>query len=149
MTNDAIAPILRAGSGKVLGVDHVAIAVPEIEPALKVWRDLLGWNLVHVERVDEQGADTARLEIGPHCVELVAPIGPDSPIGKFLAKRGPGLHHVCLKTNDVAGLLADLEKAGVELIDKTPKKGAHDCLIAFVHPRATGGVLVELSEKRA
>jgi methylmalonyl-CoA epimerase len=136
-----------AGGGLVLGVEHVAIAVPAIEPALKVWRDQLGWRLVHVERVEEQGADTARLEIGPHCVELVAPTSPESPIGKFLAKRGPGLHHVCLETTDVVALLDRLAGAGIELIDRTPKQGAHGCRIAFVHPRATGGVLVELSQK--
>lgn len=141
---------LRAqGGGKVKGIEHVAVAVPAIDAALGFWRDRLGWNLVHVERVDEQGADTARLELGPHCVELVAPTGPETPIGKFLAKRGPGLHHVCLEVTDIAALLQELAAAGVELIDKAPRKGAHGCLIAFVHPRSTGGVLVELSQRGA
>ncbi len=136
-----------AGGGLVKGIEHVAIAVPVIDDALKFWQGQLGWRLVHVERVEEQGADTARLELGPHCIELVAPTAPDSALGKFLTKRGPGLHHVCLETSDLGALLGKLAASGVELIDKSPKNGAHGCKIAFVHPRATGGVLVELSER--
>jgi len=135
------------GGPAILGVEHVAIAVPDLDAALTTWRDRLGFALVGVEPVPEQQVTTARLELGPHCVELVAPTSPDSPVGRFLTKRGPGLHHVCLDVVGIEALLARLAAAGVELIDRAPKRGAHERLIAFVHPRATGGVLVELSEK--
>jgi methylmalonyl-CoA/ethylmalonyl-CoA epimerase len=144
---DGVEGLRAAGAPHVKGIEHLAVAAPSLDEALRFWRDVLGWRLVSIERVDEQQVDTARLELGPHCIELVCPLAPDSPVGRFLAKRGPGLHHVCLEVDDVAAVLPKLDAAGVELIDRVPKRGAHGCLVAFVHPRATGGVLVELSHK--
>lgn len=149
MSAQGMDALRAAGAGAVKGIEHVAVAVEDMQAALVVWRDRLGWRLVSLERVDAQGVDTARLELGPHCVELVCPTSPETPVGKFLAKRGPGLHHVCLETDDVDALLPRLHAAGVELIDRVAKPGAHGCRVAFVHPRATGGVLVELSQRPA
>ncbi len=132
----------------VKGIEHVAVAVPSIDAALSVYRDLLGWTVAGIEEVVDQQARVARLTMGPYTIELVEPLTAASPVGKFLEKRGPGLHHICLEVGDIRQMLDRLSAAGVQLIDRQPRAGAHDCQIAFVHPKATGGVLMELSEPR-
>lgn len=131
------------------GIDHIAIAVPSIEEALPTWTALLGFELHGFEVVEEQGVRVAILTKGQDRVELVQPIVATSPVAKFLEKNGPGLHHVCLLVEGLSGMLERLKAAGVRLIDEVPKVGANERNIAFVHPKAVGGVLVELSERRA
>jgi methylmalonyl-CoA/ethylmalonyl-CoA epimerase len=125
-------------------IDHVGIAVQEIDAALPAYRDTLGLALVHREAVAEQGVDAALLDVGDSHVELVAPLSPQSAIGRFLARRGPGLHHVAYRVADLEQELARLSAAGVRLIDEHPRTGIRGSRVAFVHPASTGGVLTEL-----
>ena len=125
------------------GVHHVGIAVDDLDAAIARYRSLFGAELDHRERVDDQGVEAASLHVGGSRVELLAPLGPDTPVGRFLAKRGPGLHHVAFETDDVAGELARLRAEGVQLIDEEPRRGMFGLEVAFVHPEATGGVLAE------
>ena len=129
------------------GLDHVAIAVEKLEPALEVYCKLFGWKSESIEVVADQQARVARLVNGPHTLELVEPHGAESTVRKFLDRRGPGLHHLCFEVDDLERMLADLSKAGVRLVDSSPRKGAHGRKIAFVHPASCGGVLVELSQR--
>lgn len=133
----------------IKGINHVAIAVESVDAALPVYRDLFGFDLHEIEEVEDQQVRVAVLKKGPHRVELVEPSSETSPITKFLAKRGPGLHHICLDVEGLGGLLGQLDGAGVPLIDKAPRPGADGRDIAFVHPKGTGGVLIELSEPSA
>lgn len=128
------------------GIDHVAIAVHSVDETLPTYTDLLGFECVAIEVVPDQKVRVAVLQKGAHKVELVEPSSPDSPITGFLEKRGPGLHHVCLDVSDLKGTLAKMKAAGARLIDEEPRPGAHGREIAFVHPKATGGVLIELSQ---
>ena len=125
------------------GVHHVGIAVDDLDAAVERYASLFGATLEHRERVEEQGVEAASLRIGDSRVELLAPTGPDTPVGKFLAKRGPGMHHVAFEVDDVAAELERLKAAGVELIDETPRRGLFGLQVAFVHPESTGGVLAE------
>src|SRR4051812_36027456 len=125
-------------------IAHVGIAVSALEEILPFYRDILG--LAEVPLDDADGARIAGLEAGESLVELLEADTPDSPIGKFIAKRGPGIHHVCFAVGDLDATLARCKAAGVRLIDETPRVGAEGKRIAFLHPSATGGVLVELSE---
>jgi methylmalonyl-CoA/ethylmalonyl-CoA epimerase len=125
------------------GIHHVGIAVDDLDAAITRWTELFRAELDHRERVEEQGVEAASLRIGDSRVELLAPLGPDTPVGRFLAKRGPGLHHVAFETDDVASELARLRSRGAELIDETPRRGLFGLQVAFVHPEATGGVLAE------
>ncbi len=127
-------------------IDHVGVAVEEIDAALAVYRDLLGMALVHRERVQEQGVEAALLDVGDGHVELLAPLSPESPVGKFLAKKGPGLHHVAYFTPDIDVELERLRAAGMRFIDEQPRVGIRNSRIAFLHPASTGGVLTELVE---
>jgi methylmalonyl-CoA epimerase len=129
------------------GLDHVAIAVEKLEPALEVYCKLFGWTNESIEVVEDQQARVARLVNGPHTLELVEPHGPESTVRKFLDRRGPGLHHLCFEVDDLEQMLADLSKSGVRLVDSSPRQGAHGRKIAFVHPASCGGVLVELSQR--
>ncbi len=129
------------------GINHVAIAVQELAPAIATWRDLLGFELHGIEHVPDQRVRVAIMRKGDHCVELLEPASPESPITGFLAKRGPGLHHVCLEVEGIADMLARLKAAGVPLIDQAARPGAEGRMVAFVHPKGTGGVLIELSER--
>jgi methylmalonyl-CoA/ethylmalonyl-CoA epimerase len=129
------------------GINHVAVAVPRLEDAIPVWRDLLGFELHGIEVVPDQKVKVAILRKGDHTVELLEPVSEDSPISGFLGKRGPGLHHICLEVSGIEGTLEKLESAGVRLIDRKPRPGAEGRRVAFVHPKGTGGVLVELSER--
>lgn len=129
-------------------VDHLAVAVPKLEEALEFYQKQLGLKLICVEVVEEQGVRVAKLDAGNTHIELLEPLGPDTPVGKFLAQRGPGLHHICLGVDDIASELKVLKEGQVRLIDQEPRIGAEGAQIAFVHPKATGGVLMELSQPK-
>lgn len=133
---------------KVLGIQHVAIAVEKLEEVLPVYRDLFGLELQEIEEVPDQKVRVAILKRGEHRIELLEPTADDSPVRKHIDKRGPGLHHICLDVQGLAPLLDSLKSSGVRLIDEQPKPGADSRDIAFVHPKATQGVLIELSELR-
>src|ERR1700752_472766 len=123
---------------------RVGIATRDLQEGLAFWRDALGLELDTTEEVTEQGVRVAMLAIGDTHVELLEALSPDSSVGKFLAKRGPGIHHIAIEVKDIRASLADLKEKGARLIDETPRIGAGGCLIAFVHPSTTNGVLLEL-----
>src|SRR5919112_6573479 len=125
-------------------VDHIGVATRSIEESLKFWRDALGLEVRHTETVEEQGVHVAMLPVGEPRVELLEPTGPDSPVARFLEKRGPGVHHVAVRVADIRAALARLKAGGARLIDEEPRVGAGGCLVAFIHPAASGGVLLEL-----
>ena len=125
-------------------LDHIGIATRSIEEGLAVWRDALGLKVDSTEEVTEQGVKVCMLAVGDTHVELLEPLNPETPVGKFLAKRGPGMHHVAVEVADIHASLAELKKQGARLIDETPRVGAGNCLVAFVHPSSTNGVLLEL-----
>ncbi len=127
-------------------IDHIGVAVESIDEALKLYEGSYAMTLVHREVVHEQGVEAVLLDIGENHVELLQPLGPDTPVGKYLAKRGPGIHHVAYQVSDIDSELARLAEAGVELIDKTPRTGIRGSRVAFCHPRSTGGVLTEIVE---
>ena len=129
-------------------LDHVGIAVGELAQALAFYRDVLGLELDAPEDVPSQRVRAHFIPVGESTLELLEATADDSPIAKFVAKRGPGLHHVCLRVDDIVAALAELKAKGVRLIDETPRPGAHDSLVAFLHPASTHGVLVELKQKR-
>lgn len=131
--------------GRVLGIAHLGIAVQSLEKDGRFF-DLLGLIESHREEVASQKVMASFRPVGGSSLELLEPTAPDSPIAKALEKRGPGVHHVCLDVDDVAAVLARLKAAGVRLVNETPFEGAHGCLVAFVHPAATGGILLELSQ---
>jgi len=122
---------------------HIGIAVDDLDAAIDLWVALFGASLEHRERVDDQGVEAASLAVGPSRVELLAPLRPDTPVGRFLEKRGPGMHHVAFEVDDVAAELRRLQASGTRLIDETPRRGMFGLQVAFVHPEATGGVLAE------
>ena len=130
-------------------IDHIGVAVEQIEPALALYRDRLELRLAHRELVREQGVEAVLLDVGENHVELLAPLGPDTPVGRFLAKRGPGLHHVAYQVSDIDATLAKLKQAGLALIDEQPRVGIRGSRVAFMHPRATEGVLTEIVEPAA
>ena len=125
-------------------VDHIGIATHQLDDALAVWRDALGLQVESTEEVTEQGVRIAMLAIGDTHIELLEPLSETSPVGKFLEKRGPGIHHVAIRVNDIRASLASLKGKGARLIDETPRTGAGGCLVAFVHPASANGVLLEL-----
>jgi methylmalonyl-CoA/ethylmalonyl-CoA epimerase len=125
-------------------LDHVGVAVDDIDAALAVYRDALGLPLVHRETVSEQGVDAALLDVGDSHIELLQPLGPDTTVGKFLARKGPGLHHVAYRVASVQDTLNSLSAAGVRLIDERPRTGIRGSKVAFLHPSSTGGVLTEI-----
>jgi methylmalonyl-CoA/ethylmalonyl-CoA epimerase len=127
-------------------IDHVGIAVEAIDPALELWRDALKLDVSHREIVQEQGVEAALLTVGENHIELLAPLGPDTPVGKFLAKRGPGIHHLAYQVSDIEATLAALAEAGLELIDKAPRIGIGGARVAFLEPKSTGRVLTEIVE---
>lgn len=127
-------------------LDHIGIAVQTLEEGAKFYR-ALGLGNMYVEVVEKEKVKVGMFEMANHArIELLEPTMDDSPVGKFLAKRGPGIHHICFRVPDLKKTLAKLKADGVRLINEEPSQGAHNCLIAFVHPSATGGVLIELSE---
>jgi methylmalonyl-CoA/ethylmalonyl-CoA epimerase len=125
-------------------LDHVGIATQNLEEGLAIWRDALGLQLGATEEISDQGVRVAMLAIGDTHVELLEPISSDSVVGRFLAKRGPGIHHLAVEVEDIHASLAALKTKGARLIDEKPRLGARGCLVAFVHPSATNGVLLEL-----
>jgi methylmalonyl-CoA/ethylmalonyl-CoA epimerase len=126
------------------GIHHVGVAVPDLDEAVATWERLFGAEVVSRETVADQGVATALLELGSGRVELLAPLGDDTPVGKFLDRRGPGMHHLAIEVDDVGVELERLAADGAELIDERPRPGLEGRPIAFVHPHATGGVLAEL-----
>jgi methylmalonyl-CoA epimerase len=125
-------------------IDHIGIAVKSLAGAVKVYEDLIGLKVSGYDQVDDQGVKVAMLPIGESRIELLEPISEESPIQKFMTKRGEGIHHIAVQVDNIHEALDRLKAAGARLIDSTPRKGAHDSLIAFVHPASTNGVLLEL-----
>jgi methylmalonyl-CoA/ethylmalonyl-CoA epimerase len=128
-------------------IDHLGIAVSSLEGALTFYRDALGLTVSGFETVEDQGVTVAMLPVGESRVELLEPTGPDTPVGRFLERRGPGLHHVCYSVPDIEAALERLRARGARLVDERPRIGAGGHLVAFVHPSASGGVLVELVQE--
>ena len=137
-------------SGRVIlqqmfeAIDHIGIAVEDLDAAIALHAETYGMPLVHREVVEEQGVEAVLLDVGESHVELLSPLGPDTPVGKFLAKNGPGLHHVAYRVDDVAAELVRLKAEGFKLIDETPRVGIRGSSVAFLHPKASGSVLTEL-----
>jgi methylmalonyl-CoA epimerase len=125
-------------------IDHIGVAVTDLDAAIALYESKYEMTLVHRETVTEQGVDAVLLDVGENHVELLAPLGDDTPVGKFLAKKGPGLHHVAYQVIDIETVLASLRGAGLRLIDETPRTGIRNSRVAFLHPAATGGVLTEI-----
>lgn len=125
-------------------IEHLGIATRGIDEAVEFWRDALGLEVVETEEVAEQKVRVAMLPLGESRVELLEPTSPDSPIAKFLEKRGPGIHHIAVRVDDIHETLARLRSRGARLIDEEPRAGAGGSLVAFVHPTSTNGVLLEL-----
>ncbi len=132
-------------------IDHIGIATRGIQDAAKFYRDVLGLEVsedgAETEEVAEQKVRVAMLPIGESRIELIEPTSEDSPISRFLEKRGPGIHHIAVRVDDIRAALANLRDKGARLIDEEPRQGAGGCLVAFVHPSSTGGVLLELVQK--
>ena len=128
-------------------LDHVNLAAMDAAALATVCQDILGLEIVEECVVAEQGVKVVKLDAGGTTVEITEPLGPDTPVGRFLAKRGPGIHHLAFEVPDLAARLAELKAAGVRLIDPEPRIGAGGHRIAFIHPAAFGGILVELTEK--
>jgi methylmalonyl-CoA/ethylmalonyl-CoA epimerase len=127
-------------------IDHIGVAVEDIDAALALYGDSFEMELAHRETVESQGVEAVLLDVGEGHVELLAPLGPDTPVGKYLAKNGPGLHHVAYAVNDIDAALEKIAAAGIQLIDSEPRVGIRDSRVAFLHPRSTGGVLTEIVE---
>jgi len=135
--------------GAILGLAHIGVAVRSLEEATSLWTRRLGFALVSTESLASMRLKIAFLRAGDAEIELLEPTSPDSPVGRFLQKRGEGIHHLSFYVADLEAALARAEAQGLELIDRTPREGSHGTKIAFLHPRAMGGVLVELCERRA
>jgi methylmalonyl-CoA/ethylmalonyl-CoA epimerase len=131
----------------VLGrIDHIGVATDDLDAAVALYEGTLGMPVAHRETVESQGVEAVLLDIGEGHVELLRPLGPDTPIGKYLDNKGPGLHHVAYAVDDIEGVLGKLKEAGIEMIDSEPRVGIRQSRVAFVHPRSTGGVLTEIVE---
>jgi methylmalonyl-CoA/ethylmalonyl-CoA epimerase len=127
-------------------IDHIGVAVEDIDAAIELYRDSFEMELAHRETVESQGVEAVLLDVGEGHVELLAPLGPETPVGKFLAKNGTGLHHVAYAVDDIDAALENIAAAGLQLIDSEPRVGIRDSRVAFLHPRSTGGVLTEIVE---
>jgi methylmalonyl-CoA/ethylmalonyl-CoA epimerase len=130
-------------------IDHVGIAVEDLEASVALYRRLLGVEPAHRERVEDQGVEEVLFAVGSSYIQLLGALGPDTPVGRSLAARGPGVHHIAYRVDDILAALEHLRAEGARLIDEAPRPGSRNTLIAFVHPKAIGGVLVELVEERA
>ena len=128
-------------------IDHIGIAVKSLDVALQFWEKSLGIKSAGVEEVAEQKVKTAFLPVKDTELELLEPTADDSPVAKFIEKKGEGIHHLAIRVDDLEGALAELKSQGVRLIDEHPRRGAGGAMIAFIHPSATGGVLLELSQR--
>ena len=127
-------------------IDHIGVAVEDIDAALALYEGSFEMALAHRETVESQGVEAVLLDVGEGHVELLRPLGPETPVGKFMAKNGAGLHHVAYAVDDIDATLSALDAAGVVLIDREPRVGIRDSRVAFLHPRSTGGVLTEIVE---
>jgi methylmalonyl-CoA epimerase len=127
-------------------IDHIGLAVEELEPALELYRDHFKLEVAHREVVADQGVEAVLLDVGENHVELLAPLTEETPVGRFLSRKGPGLHHVAYQVEDIERTLQAIKNAGLELIDQEPRIGIRGSRVAFMHPRATGGTLTELVE---
>ena len=125
-------------------INHIALVVPDIEPAKRFWVDIMGLTLDHEDHVESQHVDTAFLPVGESNIELLKPTDEESGVAKFLDKRGPGIHHICFEVDDIDIVLTELRNAHVQLIDETARADGDGKKYAFIHPKGTGGVLVEL-----
>jgi methylmalonyl-CoA/ethylmalonyl-CoA epimerase len=126
------------------GIHHLGLAVEDLDAAIATYEQLFGARLEHRETLADQGVEAASLHVGDGRIELLHALGPDTPVGRFLASRGPGMHHVAFQVDDLAAELARLSAEGARLIDETPRRGLFGLQVAFVHPESTGGVLAEL-----
>jgi methylmalonyl-CoA/ethylmalonyl-CoA epimerase len=127
-------------------IDHIGVATDDLDGAIALYEGTLGMPVAHRETVESQGVEAVLLDVGEGHVELLRPLGEDTPVGKYLAKKGPGLHHVAYAVGDIDETLGKLKDAGVELIDSEARVGIRNSRVAFVHPRSTGGVLTEIVE---
>lgn len=127
-------------------IDHIGVATDDLDGAIILYEDTLGMPIAHRETVESQGVEAVLLDVGDGHVELLRPLGPDTAVGKYLERRGPGLHHVAYAVDDIETTLGKLKEAGIELIDSEPRVGIRDSRVAFVHPKSTGGVLTEIVE---
>ena len=127
-------------------LDHIGVAVEDLDGAVELYRDRLGMTFQHRETVDEQGVEAVLLGVGESHVELLRPLGPDTAVGRFIERNGPGLHHVAYGTDDIEQALDSVRSAGLRLIDEEPRTGIRNSRVAFLHPKSTGGVLTELVE---
>jgi methylmalonyl-CoA/ethylmalonyl-CoA epimerase len=130
-------------------IDHIGVAVEQIDSSLELYRDRFQLTVAHREVVEEQGVEAVLLDVGENHVELLAPLAADTPVGKFLARNGPGLHHVAYQVKDIDATLGALKQAGLKLIDEQPRVGIRGSRVAFMHPRGTEGVLTEIVEPAA
>jgi methylmalonyl-CoA/ethylmalonyl-CoA epimerase len=127
-------------------IDHIGVAVEDLDAAIELYGGPFAMPEQHRETVEEQGVEAVLLDVGEGHVELLRPLSEETPVGKFVARRGPGLHHVAYQADDIEAVLGKLRESGVELIDQTPRIGIQGKRVAFLHPRSTGGVLTELVE---
>jgi methylmalonyl-CoA/ethylmalonyl-CoA epimerase len=127
-------------------IDHIGVAVEDLDAAIALYGEGFEMELAHRETVESQGVEAVLLDVGDGHVELLAPLGPDTAVGKYLAKNGPGLHHVAYAVDDIDAALERIAATGVQLIDAEPRTGIRDSRVAFLHPRSTGGVLTEIVE---
>jgi methylmalonyl-CoA epimerase len=127
-------------------IDHIGVATDDLDASLALYEGSMNMPVAHRETVVEQGVEAVLLDIGECHVELLAPLGPETPVGKFLERKGPGLHHVAYRVSDIDATLSELAAAGLELIDSEPRTGIRMSRVAFLHPRSTGGVLTEIVE---
>jgi methylmalonyl-CoA/ethylmalonyl-CoA epimerase len=125
-------------------IDHIGVAVEDLDASLALYERDYAMTLVHRETVTQQGVEAVLLDVGENHIELLAPTGPDTPVGKFLAKKGPGMHHVAYQVDDIESALASLKESGQRLIDETPRTGIRNSRVAFLHPSTAGGLLTEI-----
>ena len=125
-------------------VDHIGVAVEDLDASLELYERDYGMTLVHRETIAEQGVEAALLDVGENHIELLAATGPDTPVGKFIAKKGPGMHHVAYQVDDIESTLAALKQSGLRLIDESPRIGIRNSRVAFLHPKTAGGLLTEI-----
>jgi methylmalonyl-CoA epimerase len=127
-------------------IDHIGVATDDLDGAIALYEGTMGMPVSHRETVESQGVEAVLLDVGEGHVELLRPLGPDTPVGKYLERKGPGLHHVAYAVDDIEGVLGKLKESGIDLIDSEPRIGIRDSRVAFVHPRSTDGVLTEIVE---
>jgi methylmalonyl-CoA/ethylmalonyl-CoA epimerase len=128
-------------------IEHIALAVGDLDATIAFYRDVWGLEVSHRERVEDQGVEEAMLPLGESHLQLLAPTGPDTTVGKFVERRGEGIHHIAYEVDDLESALAELKSKGVKLIDERPRRGGRGHMVAFVHPRNNHGILVELIQR--